>query len=397
MRALSCTLVSVPVSEITAKSILRKQKRVDSWFLGRYGMNLYRGCAHDCVYCDGRAEKYQVEGTFGRDVAVKINAVDVLTRELDPARKRKPMDPGLIFVGGGVCDSYQAAEDTYRLTRRVLEVLRDRRRPVHMLTKSTRIERDVDILGDINEQTRAIISFSFSTVDDATGRRLEPGVPPPSERLALLERLSSRGFACGVYLLPLVPCITDDTASVRCALQAFYDAGAHFVVAGGMTLKEGRQKEHFFDVARREWPERVADLERIYPSSAPRPYGEPVVDREREYAPVLLEASEATGLPLRAPVALAAPYLSERDRAVIILEQTAYLLSLRGVTSPFGRAAHNLAIAAIPSVERGDIPDSVDALTAIPGIGRPTAETIREIQRTGTSKRYEDLLYPASR
>ncbi len=63
------------IEEINAKSILRKQKKVESWFVSRYGMNLYRGCTHNCVYCDGRAEKYQVEGNFGTDIGVKVNSI----------------------------------------------------------------------------------------------------------------------------------------------------------------------------------------------------------------------------------------------------------------------------------------------------------------------------------
>ena len=72
------------IKEIEAKTILRKYKKIDSWFVSRYGMNLYRGCSHNCVYCDGRAEKYQVEGEFGKNVVVKTNAVDILRLELDP-------------------------------------------------------------------------------------------------------------------------------------------------------------------------------------------------------------------------------------------------------------------------------------------------------------------------
>ena len=79
------------ISEVEAKSILRKHKRIDSWFISHYGMNLYRGCLHNCAYCDGRAEKYYVEGEFGKDVVVKTNALEVLNRELDPKRKRIPL------------------------------------------------------------------------------------------------------------------------------------------------------------------------------------------------------------------------------------------------------------------------------------------------------------------
>ncbi len=102
--------------EIEAKSILRKYKGVDSWFVARYGMNLYRGCLHNCSYCDGRAEGYYVDGTFEEDVAVKINAPEILGRELDPARKRKPLKKGFIVVGGGVGDSFQEVETKYNLT-----------------------------------------------------------------------------------------------------------------------------------------------------------------------------------------------------------------------------------------------------------------------------------------
>ncbi len=98
------------IKETEAKSILRKHKKIDSWFLSRYGMNLYRGCTHNCVYCDGRAEGYYVEGEFGKDVVVKVNAVEILKKELDPKRKRIPFKRGFILVGGGVGDSYQPIE-----------------------------------------------------------------------------------------------------------------------------------------------------------------------------------------------------------------------------------------------------------------------------------------------
>lgn len=73
-------------------------------------MNIYRGCEHDCTYCDGRAEKYQVEGEFGQHITVKTNAAELLERELEPTRKRKPMIKGFIGLGGGVGDSYQPVE-----------------------------------------------------------------------------------------------------------------------------------------------------------------------------------------------------------------------------------------------------------------------------------------------
>ena len=75
------------IKEIKAKSLLRTYKKIDSWFISHYGMNLYRGCLHNCVYCDGRSEKYYVDGEFGKDVSVKVNAIDILKDELNKKRK----------------------------------------------------------------------------------------------------------------------------------------------------------------------------------------------------------------------------------------------------------------------------------------------------------------------
>ncbi|MBU4227917.1 hypothetical protein KJ813_02845 [bacterium] len=128
------------IIEIAAKSILRKYKKIDSWFISRYGMNLYRGCIHNCIYCDGRSESYYVDGEFGEDVTVKINAIEILRRELDPKRKRAPFKRSFIMIGGGVGNSYQPIEEKYQLSRKVLELIEEYDFPIHVLTKSTLIK-----------------------------------------------------------------------------------------------------------------------------------------------------------------------------------------------------------------------------------------------------------------
>jgi hypothetical protein len=206
-------------------------------------MNLYRGRAHNCASCDGRAEKYRVEGEFASEVCAKVNAVEVLRRELAPRGKpaagsgepwpeladastpprasarggrgraagRGARPPGgFVMVGGGVGDAYQPLEEKYRLTRGAMELPDELGLPVHALTKSTLVLRDLDLLSKINGVSRAAVSFSMSSVDDAV-------------------------------------------ASAKAA-------GADYVVFGGMTLKEGPQKEHFTKVLprrgswRKYWP-----------------------------------------------------------------------------------------------------------------------------------------------
>ncbi|MCK5739721.1 radical SAM protein, partial [bacterium] len=229
--------------EIEAKSILRKYKKLDSWFVARYGMNFYRGCEHNCVYCDGRDEKYRVEGEFGQEVTVKINALNILRRELDPSRRRKPMPRGFMLPGGGVGDSYQPLEEKYQLTRGALKIMLEFGWPVHILTKSTLVERDLDLLLQLNRQQRVIVSFSFSSVSDKASAVFEPGVPPPSERLATISRLRAAGITCGMYLMPVIPFITDTPIQMDRTIRKAKEAGVRFIVFGGMTLKEGRQKD----------------------------------------------------------------------------------------------------------------------------------------------------------
>ena len=190
------------IKEIKAKSILRKHNKIDSWFISRYGMNLYRGCAHNCIYCDGRSEKYNVVNEFGSEVQVKINAIEILQRELDNKKKRVALKKGYIMVGGGVGDSYQPVEKKYELTRKTLELLYEKNFPVHILTKSTLVERDIDILKKINKKTRAIVSFSFSSADEKICSIFEPGVPSPEKRFETIEFLKNNGINCGIFLLP---------------------------------------------------------------------------------------------------------------------------------------------------------------------------------------------------
>ena len=261
------------ITEIRAKSMLRRQKGIDSWFVAGCGINLYRGCSHNCVYCDGRDEKYQVGGDFGTDVAVKVNAPEILERELDPARKRKPFPGGFMMVCGGVSDSYQHFEKTMGLTRRTLELLLRFGHPVHMLTKSTLIGRDLPILDEIRKKRGAVVSFSFSSADDRLGRLLEPGVPSPSARLDTIRRFADAGFDCGLYFMPAVPFITDSDEIIEETVSKAAAAGASFILFSGMTLKPGRQRDYYTAFLKKHFPDRLADTERLY-AAAP-PWGAP--------------------------------------------------------------------------------------------------------------------------
>jgi DNA repair photolyase len=373
----------VLVKEIKAKSILRKSKKVDSWFLIKYGMNLYRGCAHNCVYCDGRSEGYYVDGEFGEEVAVKINAIDILKRELDPARKRIPLKKYFVGLVGGVGDCYQPLERKYELTHQALELFYEKGFPVHILTKSTLIERDIDLIKKINERTKAIVSFSFSSANDEISSFFETGVPVPSERLKTLSKLKKEGIPCGMYLMPVIPFITDTPKVMENSIKKAKETGLDFIVFAGMTLKEGRQKEYFIKKLEDKFPESLPHYENIYLKNK---WGAPTDEYYQSINQTFNLLSKKYRIPRRIPINLYRDILDENDLVAVILEQLDYLAKLEGKHSPYGYAAYSISKLKKP------LSKIQENLRSIKGVGKVTESIIKEILRTGSSKYYENLL-----
>jgi len=373
----------VRVKEIKAKSILRKGKKPDSWFLINYGMNLYRGCAHNCVYCDGRSEGYYVDGEFGEEVTVKVNAIGVLKKELDPKRKRIPLKHYFVGLVGGVGDSYQPLEKKYKLTRQALELFLIKKFPIHILTKSTLVERDIHIIKKINEQNRAIVSFSFSSVNDEISSIFEPGVPAPSERLKTLAKFKKEGIACGMYLMPVIPFVTDTPDIMEETIGKAKEMELDFIVFGGMTLKEGKQKEYFIKTLEKKYPELLPHYANIYLKSK---WGEPTQEYAQSINQTFNLLSKKYKIPRRIPACLYRDILEENDLVMVILEQLDYLAKLEGKHSPYGYAAYSISQIKEPlSKTKGN-------LRSIKGVGKVTESIIKEILKTGSSGYYENLL-----
>jgi DNA repair photolyase len=373
----------MPLIETRAKSLLRKQKKIESWFVSRYGMNLYRGCTHNCAYCDGRAEKYRVQGEYGRDVEVKVNAAQLLKKELDPSRRRIPLKKGFVFVGGGVCDTYQPAEQTCGLTRGALEILADSNFPVHILTKSTLVLRDAELIRKINTNTRAMVSFSFSSVDPEISRIFEPGVPDPVERLEAIAYLKSLGISCGMYLLPVIPHVTDSVEKIERSVAMARDSGVDFIVFGGMTLKQGRQEDHFMDVLRRYDPALPEAYRAIYHGCS---WGSASSDYFNSIQQIFNRAARRYHMPRRIPLRLFKDWVDENDRVVILLEHMDFLLKADGKKSPYGFAAYSLSGIKEP------LCDLRDDLRRIKGVNASVEKTVLEILDTGTCAEYERLM-----
>lgn len=225
------------VTEITAKTILNHVKQPDTWFGLKYNMNLYRGCQHQCIYCDSRSECYRL-GDLA-DIRVKVNALELL----DDALPRKRVRGTIGF--GSMNDLYMPVEKDYRLARGALEIIRKNLFPVHILTKSDLVLRDIDVLSEIS-RTYAAVSFTITTTDDELARKVEPGASLPSSRLRAMRELADAGILTGVTMMPILPFLEDDPENIRQIVQKAADSGASYVIpAFGMTLRPGSRDYYY--------------------------------------------------------------------------------------------------------------------------------------------------------
>jgi DNA repair photolyase len=227
------------IKEITAKTILSHVKQPDTWFGLKYNMNLYSGCQHRCIYCDSRSLCYGIDG-FDREVLVKVNAVDLLSDALP--RKRVVGTIGT----GSMNDPYMPAEKQVNLTGRALQVIAENRFPVHIITKSDLVLKDIETLVEIN-QVYAAVSFTVTTADDELSKIVEPGAPRSSQRFAAMRTLADRGIRTGVILMPVLPFIEDNEDNIAAILEKAGQSGASYIIPSlGMSLRD-RQRSYYYD------------------------------------------------------------------------------------------------------------------------------------------------------
>jgi DNA repair photolyase len=287
------------------------------------------------------------------------------------------------MLGGGVGDSYQPIEKRYQLSRKALQLFYEYKFPVHVLTKSNLIKRDIDILKKINDQSRAVVSYSFSSVDEKLSAIVEPGVPSPDERLETLALLKNEGIACGMFLLPVIPFITDKPELMEETIRRASQVGIDFIIFGGMTLKDGKQKDYFLNVLKRHFPELTTEYVNIYKGNK---WGAATKEYYNSINQVYHTIMEKYKIPARMPLHLFKDILAQKELVIIILEHIDYLLKLEGKTSPYGYAAYSISQSKEPfSTLRGD-------LRRLKGVGKTTERIILEILKTGTSSYYEKLI-----
>ena len=222
------------------------------------GMNLYRGCLHGCIYCDSRSLYYQINHPF-EDVEVKENAPELLEKALRAKRKR-------CMIGtGSMSDPYIPIEKDLRLTRRALERIHAHGFGAAVLTKSTLVLRDLDLLESINRKSKAVVQMTLTTHDDELCRILEPNVAVTSERVKTLNAFRDAGVPTIVWLDPILPFLNDTRENIEGILESCIDAGVKGVLCFnmGLTLREGN-REYFYRQLDRHFPGLKEDYIRTY-------------------------------------------------------------------------------------------------------------------------------------
>ena len=223
---------------VEAKSLLNQ----------RNGMNLYRGCAHGCVYCDSRSTCYQFTHPF-EDIEVKQNAPKLLESFLKKRRKN------CVISTGSMSDPYQPCEGELRLTRRCLELIDRYGFGASVITKSDLVLRDLDLFDSINRNTKSVLQMTLTIADDALSRILEPNVCPTTRRYEVLKTFKRRKIPTIVWMTPILPFLTDTEENIRAILDYCFDADVKGIISygAGVTLREG-DREYYYRALDRHFP-----------------------------------------------------------------------------------------------------------------------------------------------
>ena len=267
--------------------------------MGFWSINPYVGCEFGCTYCyardthrwtmeravgrtDGQADSRKdgtakaegqdasarppvrlsalpPEEAFEKEILVKTDVAEVLSRTLNPAKLA-----GHSLVIGTATDPYQPAERQFRLTRRILEVLRSYHGlSIGIITKSSLVTRDLDLLQVLSQRNEVTVNISLATADARLARLLELRSPVPSARLRALRRLTEGGIHAGLLVAPIIPGVTDDWAGLARLMEAAKEAGARYVF--GSALRLGPAARHrFLPFLTKEFPALAERYRRHY-------------------------------------------------------------------------------------------------------------------------------------
>jgi DNA repair photolyase len=209
------------VLEEQVKTILAGNDSPDIGF--DLSINPYRGCEHGCIYCYARPTHSYLNLSPGLDFETRIVAKTNAAQRLREAFSARSYSPMLLNIGSAT-DAYQPAERRLRITRQVVEVCSEFRHPFSLITKSSGVERDIDLIAPMAAQRLAAVYVSITTLDPALARVMEPRAAAPERRLQTIRKLAAAGIPVGVSVSPVIPFLNEP--ELERILAAAADAGA---------------------------------------------------------------------------------------------------------------------------------------------------------------------------
>jgi len=257
--------------EVLAKSALNHVPGQSAMPFG-WTINPYRGCSHACTYCFARPTHTYLDLDAGKDfdneIIVKVNVAEVLQKELSkPSWGKHPV------ALGTNTDPYQRAEGRYRLMPGIIAALANNGTPFSILTKGTLLRRDLDLIAEAAERVPVDLAMSIAIYDDELQQSVEPGTPTTKARLATVTAVRERGLDCSIFLMPILPFLTDTSTHLDEALRQAKAAGATSVLYTALHLKPG-VKDWYLQWLERTRPDLVPQYWELYKRGtyAPKEY-----------------------------------------------------------------------------------------------------------------------------
>lgn len=223
---------------IRAQKLVQTSKSGHMWFGTTYNVNIYRGCNQGCIYCDSRSSCYQINNFD--EIQVKQDADIMIDQELSIKQKK-----GIVGLGG-MNDPYNEYEKLLKYTQSALKSMSKYQFGVNIISKSTLVLRDIELLKDINIHSAVCIGITITTANDRLQSRIERNVPSSTERFKVIKELTDNGLYAGVLMMPILPFINDTVENIEQIVLKAHQSGAKFIFPTfGVTLRDN-QRQYFF-------------------------------------------------------------------------------------------------------------------------------------------------------
>jgi DNA repair photolyase len=242
--------------EITCKTACHK---ITGFLPYCWDLNVYRGCGHGCTYCFALySHKYINSGNFFDEIFVKTNIAERLEKQLSGKNWKRE-----VVNLGGVTDSYQPAEEKYKLMPEILKLLIKYKTPAVISTKSKLILRDYNLIDELSRTASVNVACTITTVNEKVRELIEPNAASSSERFEVLKAFSKTNASVGLHSMPVIPYLTDNYENIRELFAKAQECGVNYIITDLLNLR-GQTRVVFFEFIKNKLPHLYNKLYPLY-------------------------------------------------------------------------------------------------------------------------------------